>query len=149
MAPSALGYIICDLALGLGEIDWGKRWLDAMSALLGKMKQGKEAVDEKLKGAAPLPREAAEYTGTYEHAGYGKVTVDADGGKLTVRFGPDRCELRHLCHEQFYLSYGEGRAWLPVKFDYDMDGTINKVMILLESLTGWIEFDKEGEKQPT
>ena len=148
MAPSALGYIICDLALGLGEIDWGKRWLDAMNALLGQMKQGKEAVDEKLKGATPLPRAAGDYVGTYEHPGYGKVAVEVNDGVFTVQFGPDRLELRHLCHEQFYLSYGDGRVWLPVKFDYDMDGAINKVMILLESLTGWIEFNKEEEKQP-
>lgn len=148
MAPSALGYIICDLVLGLEEIDWGKRWLDAMNALLNQMKQGKEEVDEKLKGASPLPRPAAQYAGTYEHAGYGMVAVEENGGVLTVRFGPDKCELRHLCHEQFFLSYGEGRLWLPVKFDYDMDGAINKVMILLESLTGWIEFIKKEEKQP-
>ncbi len=148
MAPSALGYIICDLALGLEGIDWGKRWLDAMNALLGQMKQGKEAVDEKLEGAAPLPRDAQEYVGTYEHPGYGKVTVEVNDGVFTVQFGPDRLELRHLCHEQFFLSYGDGRVWLPVKFDYDMDGAVNKVMILLESLTGWIEFNKGEDKQP-
>ena len=39
-------------------------WLDAMNALLNQMKQGKEEVDEKLKGASPLPRPAAQYAGT-------------------------------------------------------------------------------------
>ncbi|HSK69589.1 MAG TPA: serine hydrolase [Candidatus Limnocylindria bacterium] len=147
MAPSAFGYLVCDLALGLSEIDWGTRWKDATDALLGQMRKATEDVDGKLRDAAPLPREAKDYAGAYTHPGYGRVAVEEAEGGLAVRLGPDRCTLKHLRHGQFFLDYGDGRAWLPVKFDCDMDGGVCKAMILLESLTGWIEFEKEVEGQ--
>ena len=140
--PAALGYSICDLALGLSEIDWGARFLDVAKTNKANAQKTLEMFKEKAANAAPPSRKFEEYVGTYRHGGYGDMNITSDGKTLSLNVAGSELELVSTGYDSFYVEFARYSACAPVKFDYDIDGKICKMLAQLDPMCGMIEFKK-------
>ncbi|MCL2564709.1 MAG: serine hydrolase [Defluviitaleaceae bacterium] len=140
--PMAIGYTICDLALGLSEIDWGTRFLDFANK--GTEEAEKAAQEFKNKAAnAPLPTHPLkEYAGTYEHNGYGELSITLEDNGLHVKILGERLAITPMGYNNFYLDFPRHKICIPLKFDYDGEGKICKLFAKLEQMCDMIEFRK-------
>lgn len=140
--PTALGYYICDLALGLSEIDWGARFLDVVATNKSKAQDVLDEFQAKAKNAKPPTHELTEYAGNYHHDGYGALTVTFDGGSLSISIAGNDLTLIPIGHNNFFVEFTKYAACAPVKFDYDMDGNICKIFVGLDPACEMIGFEK-------
>ena len=140
--PMALGYYICDLALGLSEIDWGSRFLDVAKTNKVNAQKTLDAFKERAASATPSPRKLEEYVGTYQHGGYGSMNVTFDGKTLKMNVAGNELDLVPTGYDSFYVEFTRYSACAPIKFDYDIDGKICKMFAQLDPMCGMIEFVK-------
>jgi CubicO group peptidase (beta-lactamase class C family) len=75
VAPDALAWALVDRAAGWERLPWADRWLEQKRAL---RQSGQQRLEARL-ARATLPWTARDWTGTFAHAGYGGLTVTADG----------------------------------------------------------------------
>jgi len=143
--PTALGYYICDLALGLSEIDWGTRFLDIVAKFKTGANDTLDAFKEKAKNAPPQAHKAEEYVGMYKHGAYGAMPVTLDKGVLRVSIMGHELELVATGYDTFYVEFPKYSACAPVKFDYDSDGKICKMLAKLDAMSDMIEFERVEE----
>ena len=140
--PAAIGYYICDLALGLSEIDWGSRFQDIAKTNKTNAQKTLESFKEKAANAQPPSHKPEEYVGTYRHGGYGTMTVAFDGKELTMNVAGSDLTLVSTGYDSFYVEFAKYSACAPVKFDYDIDGKICKMFAQLDPMCAMIEFKK-------
>lgn len=121
---NALMYRVLDTYTGKADKDWSKE-------LLGREKAGQtahEADMKALKGkrvSGTNPSLALEkYAGLYRCKFYGDIRVNADNGKLAIKFLPAdglSATLSHWHFDTFELKWAEPQAW----FDF---GTVQFVL---------------------
>jgi len=141
--PAALGYYICDCLLGLEEIDWSKKFRDAVADAAEK---SKSVFDEFLALTVDPPKAAHEIsalTGTYNHKGYGDVVVFVEEGKLIARFGGQDVELISAGYDNYLLHIKRHGAYLPMQFVAEFNGTVTKLLMLADDKSDFAVFLKE------
>jgi hypothetical protein len=76
-----------------------------------------------------------EYAGDYEHPGYGRISIDLEGGALHWRFRGLSGTLNH-CHYDVFEVPEDPTAIAPdmlaITFLYDREGNINRLSALFE-----------------
>ena len=145
LTPAALGYYICDLALGLSEIDWGSRFLDIMSTNKATAQDMLDEFNKKAENAEPPTHPLEEYAGTYHHDGYGNLDVTLDGDKLNVKIAGVIYTLNPMGYNNFFVEFARYGACAPAKFDYDADGKICKLLIKLDAACDMLEFKRSNK----
>jgi len=140
--PAAIGYYICDLALGLSEIDWGARFLDVMETNKKTAQGMLDGFKAKAKNAPPQAHKLEDYVGTYHHDGYGSFGVTLEGGTLKISISKNALDLVPLGYDNFYVEFPRYSVCAPVKFDYDLEGKICKMFIVLDAMCPMMELRK-------
>ncbi len=143
-SPVALGYIICDLALGLSEIDWAGRFLSYMQDT-AQAGQAEERRIEAAAKAAPAPvRPAAQYAGVYTHPGYGRMTISAAGDVMTIHALGRDLPMLSAGYDLFYADARDmDGGYIPLRFACDMSGAVTALHAKLEPMCDMICFEKE------
>jgi hypothetical protein len=138
----ALGYIVCDLTLDLSEIDWGERYLNYM--IENESAVTTEYYDTLKKSKnAPLPTHPLEaYAGTYENGGYGTLDIFVEGDKLYTTLCKQRSLIIPAGYDNFLCDFERQRLLIPMKFEYDKTGEINKLYAKMDKIAQMIEFTK-------
>ena len=144
--PMALGYYMCDMALGLPEIDWGARFLDFMDASEAQAQKTLQEFKSKAANAAPPTHPLAEYAGTYTHDGYGSFDIALENNTLSIKIANQDCPLIPVGYDNFIVDYQRNKLCIPLKFDYDADGKICKLSAKLDQLCEMIELKKVWPK---
>ena len=140
--PMAIGYSVCDLALGLSEIDWGSRFLGFADKTKEEADKTAEAFRKKAENAAPPTHPLKEYAGTYEHEGYGSFDVVYENEGLFVNIVNERCAVLPMGYNNFYVDFQRNKLCIPLKFDYDADGKICTMYAKLDQMCGMMELKK-------
>lgn len=143
--PLLVPLLIYDRLLGLKRIDWnGRRRREARE-------QETQAQHQRRSGrrapSARPSRPLEDYTGEYDHPGYGRVAVSAVGAQLRLRYNRVLFRLRHHRSDEFRMREsvlaGEslsGEHEFRVSFRMDAAGGVSAVAIAFEPAVADIVF---------
>jgi CubicO group peptidase (beta-lactamase class C family) len=137
-------FYIYDQLLGLPVVDWNRR---------KKLETKKEEHDARLKlrkdfkhkpGTKPS-RPLPAYAGIYQHAGYGKVIITFENGKLRLNFNGALYQLIHLEKDSFKMieQFPNGDKY-KVIFSLTKTQNIESIGIPFEPAVKDIVFEKKG-----
>jgi hypothetical protein len=143
---------IFDRLLGLPAMDWiarGRQWQRNVQMQLTAVRE-KEAA-ERIPGTSPTHSLAA-YAGSYEHPGYGLITIAEQGGQLMLALDHLTVSLEHFHYDVFKTVPPKGGAWQwgigaarRVTFSYGESGRIDRVEVSLEPAVSDIVFKRRSE----
>jgi len=136
-APLAARNAILDLLIGAAGTgaprDWNAYYLDldAKSAAKGQAAIAARAASQKP-GTKPS-HDLADYTGTYEHPGYGKVVVTLEGGSLVLSWGRAILPMTHWHYDTFDAKSDAEELDELVPFNSGTDGNVNSLTMFGET----------------
>ena len=134
-----------DRMLGVPIVDWaGRQRKQDSTAAATQEKEARARLADRKPNAPPThPVEA--YAGTFEHPGYGKVTLQkGDDGSLQFAMDAIRGTLSHVHYDVFDLTdSADGGVPLRLQFGMDMKGDIVRVAIPLEPAVADIIFTRK------
>ena len=147
--PNIVAFNVFDRMLGLDQVPWEQRFLDAD-------KKAKEAEQEaKAKGYVPQKlgthpsHDLKDYVGDYSNPGYGIVSIapDADGFKFTLNKVNE--SLKHYHYDVFQIPEDPLNPFqkLKVMFLTDINGDISSLSMPLEPNVKDIVFTRMPDKQ--
>ncbi len=143
-----LGYAIAneiyDRFLGLAcSKDWVDFYYSTVNEVMKPMLAKAKAIyDTKIEGK-PQSHDLSEYTGTYNHGGYGEAIVTLRDNGLHLQFHANQLELKHLHYDIF--TFETMGMPIPVSFRTGVKGDIESLCIPFEGLTAPIEFVKQKQ----
>ncbi|MEQ8762341.1 MAG: serine hydrolase [Planctomycetota bacterium] len=148
--PSLVVRNVFDRLLGLDPIDWAGRARQLEKAIKALKADAKKKDHESAHPKTTPSHARQEYAGRFSHPGYGDaiVTVSDEGMKVSV--AGFELPLEHYHYDVFAVPYDlpgtEGQlSGLKLRFDYDLAGDIDRVLIPLEPGVSPIEFRREGD----
>ena len=111
-----------------------------------KAKKKKEAT--RIKGTSHS-HELESYTGTYQHPGYGKLTVHEKEEKLHFTYHDIKTPLEHWHYDVFNGLKGEDPVFQDMKlqFNSNLNGYIAEVKIPMEPSVEPIVFEKKPDER--
>jgi hypothetical protein len=142
--PNMVTENVLDRLLSLPAIDWAAR---ARKQQQDAEAQQKKQRDERAAARKPNTtpsHELAAYAGTYEHPGYGRVTVRANGPVLELSFTAFTARLKHYHYDIFEVDDPAELQPLSglVTFLMDQKGEIDRLAIPFEPSVKAIEFTR-------
>ena len=125
------------------------RWLDRLRDLRRKA-LAQEATDEQTqqtarKPNAPAGHELTDYTGCYEHPGYGRMTITQAGDGLHWAYRTFSALLAHRHYETFEVPrqlYDLNPDRLAISFTTDRDGNVASLSAQFEPMVADIVFTR-------
>ncbi|MGM9638158.1 MAG: serine hydrolase [Butyricicoccaceae bacterium] len=143
-APMALGYAVCDLALGLEPLDWCAKMQAEVERLAGLSADRNGALLARTENAVPFAHPLEGYCGSYFHGAYGEITVERGESGLTGRMGTAVFPLLPAGYESFIIDAREHGMVIPGMFVCDFDGKITAVEAKMEeNLDAFIRFERK------
>ncbi len=141
--PQSAVLDIIDILLGLQPFDHivsGLQQHEMTRAQLEQIKADEEAA--RVTGTSPtFP--IGEYTGLYEHPGYGIIQIDVDEEKLMAIHHGDSTPMRHYHYDVFHAGGDEqSSGGTAVSFEHDPGGGISAFYVTLEPSLDPIRFVK-------
>lgn len=137
-----IAYHIYDKILGYDYIDWNKKLKTEGAKMFKAMEGANEAVRNSKKEITPPSHSLDEYTGTYEHLGYGSLKIETKDNSLKLTYNNIEYTLNHKCYDIFTMTMMEYYV-IDVTFDYDSNGHIKSVSIPFEQSVKEIVFTKK------
>jgi len=146
--PEAIGATFLDVAQNGQQT---VNWVDFMGAAFARMDAADAPeVDYSKTPSSPQPaRDLAAYAGSYGNSYYGPLTVSAEGGKLSMRMGPQAAPttfaLAHFDGDTFsFETIGENANGLAgAIFTVGADGKASKLVLDYYDRTGLGTFVRE------
>jgi CubicO group peptidase (beta-lactamase class C family) len=143
--PSILINYLFDRICGKEPVPWLSRLRDLRRKALAQEELDEQNRSAARKPNAPPAHQLSDYAGTYEHPGYGRITitVTADGLHWAYRIfsGP----LTHRHYETFEtprLPYDLNPDRLALSFSTDRDGNVASLSAQLEPMVSDIVFTR-------
>ena len=135
---------LCDRLLGLDQLSWSERTSEFSDKLKAAGEESKQKLlSERVPGTQPSHPLAA-YVGTYEHPGYGTLTIRLDGDTLRVRTKLLDLTLEHYHYDVFILTgKGEVEMFMLTSFASDLQGSIISFSAPFEPNGAPIVFDAD------
>ncbi len=147
----AMGHLL-DLMLDLDPVwpeltveRWEKAREDEEKAKQAELKKEKERVTG-TRTSHPLE----DYAGAYEHPAYGVMTVELDGGALTVSRNGNERGLEHWHYDQFRIGVGDSYAdmeGLIVTLYTNHEGEVDRLIVPIDSSLPDIEYTRQVSEE--
>lgn len=97
----SIAYNVFDRLLGLDQVPWSERFMDLMNMADFSRAEAKDKGFSQKKPNTRPSHDIAEYAGTYNHPGYGNVTITNAGGELTMAYNLMKAPLKHFHYDIF------------------------------------------------
>jgi CubicO group peptidase (beta-lactamase class C family) len=146
--PNVVRNMVADRMLNLEPADWLGETVKRLEEAKEAQAKAKAAADSTAKVSLTKPSHILmDYTGTYEHPGYGKLEIDLKNDTLFVQTGLLGGFLEHKDYDTFnmYLIYqGEPNTdnAFPFQFVSNMTGDISGLKAPFEPTLDPIEFKR-------
>jgi CubicO group peptidase (beta-lactamase class C family) len=145
-APHILANYVFDRVCGKEPAPWLDRFREQRRKLVVQQGVGRQIGKASPRSASQPSRALGDYTGDYEHPGYGRITITHSEGKLHWAFRGMSEPLAHRHYDTFELPDAPespggllpGR--LALSFSTDREGNIASVAIPFEPLVKDIVF---------
>ncbi|MFB6499438.1 serine hydrolase [Bacillus haynesii] len=147
--PNVLAYNIFDRLLGLEEIDWSGR-LKGEAEKIMKAALGVDRTADLTKIEGTTPSHALkDYTGVYEHPGYGEIGIELKDGILQALFNSFVMPLKHYHYNIFEMKMPLTEMAMLASFGTDKHGHISRLSVPFEMAegAGEIEFVRKPDQQ--
>lgn len=141
-APSFVEFGIIDRLLDLDPIDWSGKAIEAREKAEQEEK-GKEE-EERVEGTHPS-HDLEAYTGTYEHPGYGRATVELKDGALEITYNDLSSTLEHWHYEIFQATDELVIENVKVTFITNVKGDVEEFSVPLQPGVSEIVFKRVPE----
>jgi CubicO group peptidase (beta-lactamase class C family) len=150
--PSLVRNIISDRMLRLPEKDWNKLMIDERDKAAKAQKDAMAKARSDRKEGTSLSHSRDEYTGSYNHPGYGTLKVVVSGDSLFMKFPTRRMWLKHYHYDVFEV-FEAGKDGIDttaalsnrVNFRTGNDGEIESFMFTAEPTLKALEFRRKPE----
>ncbi|MGE0554559.1 MAG: serine hydrolase [Gemmatimonadales bacterium] len=139
---------VYDRLLGLDRIDWNGRFKERRERGYARQDSLQKVAAEKRKTGTQQSHALAAYAGSYEHPGYGKITIGTAGSALSFKFNSFEMPLKHFHYDVFETDPPEGnRLEAKVQFHMNPDGEIDALSLPIEQALPPTRFEKAREKK--
>jgi hypothetical protein len=150
---SPLPYILCwhvfDRFIGGRPIPWTARFQEDRKEFQTAERRGRaKQAEDRIRGTRPS-HPLGDYTGTFEHPGYGRFHVDLVDGKLAATFNGMELPLKHYHYDTFELTYERFDFTARVTFSANHRGEITHLSAPLEPTIRDIVFDRVPDETMT
>ncbi|WP_307893257.1 serine hydrolase [Bacillus swezeyi] len=149
LLPNVLAYNIFDRMLGLEEIDWSGR-LKGETEKIKKTVFGQDRTADlsRIEGTEPS-HGLEDYTGIYEHPGYGEMKIELADGTLQALFNSFVMPLTHYHYDTFEMELKLTETKMLASFTADVNGHISRLSVPFEMAPGakGIEFVKKPDER--
>ncbi|WP_293105609.1 serine hydrolase [Moorena sp. SIOASIH] len=144
LLPNIITYHICDRLLGLDEVPWNERIKSKVEEAKQAAEQGKQNTKAQPKTGTQPSHPLEDYTGDFEHPGYGIVSIALKDQQLTATYNNSIVyELKHYHYDSFeLLSEILDDNFQLLSFFNDPKGTIQRLSIPLEPTVKDIVFER-------
>jgi len=146
MMGAAVCYRAFDELLGLEPVDWSGRFkerFDAMQAAADQARAERPRVED-----APMLRPPDAYAGSYDHPGYGTVSIAVEGDRLVPAFGTLGLALEHRHFDVFdlkLLELAEQQISFPLTFMTGPGGDVVALTVAFEDDVDPIRFERRPD----
>lgn len=146
--PSLMTRHAADRVLGLSYKDWNGEALEKWRAGKQAAKAAEEKKDMYRKVDTRPTYALEEYTGVYEHPGYGMARIEYDGGQLVMTYNAIVTPLEHWHYDVFSGTKGGADSTfenMRVQFLSNLKGDIDRLELPLEPTMGSIVFKRNPD----
>lgn len=145
--PTIITYNLYDRLLGLDPILWSDRFKQDVAEIKAAAEKSKEKTASQRKTGAQPSHPLADYTGDFEHPGYGLFSVELDRNELRASFNSMSFPLEHYHYDIFDLIWELFDTRLKVSFFTDVKGNIQRLSVPLEAAVDEIVFTRIPEQR--
>jgi CubicO group peptidase (beta-lactamase class C family) len=141
-----VAFRVLDELLGAEPLDafgYLKPRFDAAMAGAREAKAARRVVAD-----APAAHPLSDYSGEYEHPGYGTIAITLNEGVLKPSLGTMNLSLAHRHYESFDLEWhemGDQPVVYPLTFLSDADGDVNALTVPFESQVEPLRFGRRQD----
>lgn len=144
--PSIVAYNVYDRLLGLDQVDWNKRIKERMDKAKAEAEKAKKEKDKDRKLNTNPSHPIEDYTGDFEHPGYGAVSIQKEGEQLKGVFNSIEFKMKHYHYDVFEFHNELLDTPMKVSFSTDVKGNIHSLAIKLDSAVEEIVFTRMPPK---
>ncbi len=148
--PSVVRNIISDRMLGAEITDWNKELSESRAKAIKEAKEAEKAVVTNEKTDTKPSHNLTDYTGTYNHPGYGDFKINISNDSLFAEYKLMTFYLNHVFYDVFepFLykdAMVDTSSSLGIKYNFQTnnEGEISSVTSKIEAAIEPIVFDKK------
>lgn len=130
IALPILGNVL-DRLLGLEPLDWNKIWLEFRDEQLKQADASEEKTKESQIPDTKPSHPLEDYTGEFEHPGYGTLKVDQRDTQLCATYNTLEFVLTHHHYDMFLAKADVFPVSVPATFAIGADGSICSISVPL------------------
>jgi CubicO group peptidase (beta-lactamase class C family) len=137
-------YYVCDRLLGLDEVPWNERMKEKYAQAKEATAKAKEQIASDRKTGTKPSHPLEDYTGYFEHPGYGILSVEINDNRLTATHNSNIYTLEHY-HYDIFVEYELFDKPKLISFLTDTKGNISSLTVPLEPTVKEILFTRMPE----
>jgi CubicO group peptidase (beta-lactamase class C family) len=145
--PTCITYRVFDLLLGLEPVDWNGRLHKDYLEIKAAVEQSEKHTATERKEGHPPAHALEEYTGEYQHPGYGTICLSLQEGKMQAVMNEIVFRVEPYHYEIFEFHYDLLDLHIKGSFTTDEKGNINHLALPLEPSVKEIVFERVAESQ--
>ncbi|MCI2424783.1 serine hydrolase [Candidatus Acetothermia bacterium] len=147
--PMIISFNVYDRLLKLDEIPWSQRIKKEADRLKETQAKAKEKSATDRKAETQPSHRLEDYTGSFEHPGYGSISIACKGNNLVATYNAMDFPLTHYHYDIFEMIYELFDMRMKISFLTDVKGNINRLAIPMEPSVEEIVFTRVPEKRMT
>lgn len=140
---TVLEYYLTDLMLDLDEKDWSAEVREEFDEMMNSMEESSEEDLMQVSGTSPS-KDLSEFAGTYEHPGYGTLTISEGDTSLIMSYNSLESPLEHYHYDVFRATEGQLET-MKVQFRLNEDGAVETCAVKLQQGVERIQFEKQPD----
>jgi CubicO group peptidase (beta-lactamase class C family) len=145
--PSIVAYNAYDRLLSLDPVDWNKRIKEQIDKAKAEEEKAKKEKDKDRKLNTKPSHPIEDYTGDFEHPGYGVVSVEKKGEQLKGIFNSIEFTMSHYHYDVFEFHNELLDTRMKVSYFTDVKGNIHSLAIKMEPAVEEIIFTRMPPKK--
>ena len=149
--PTAVARTVIDRVFGLEEIDYLEKGREAIAEALEAQAEAEQTAEAKRHEGTSPSHDLADYVGTYEHPGYGKLEISPSGDGLRVVYNDIPAELEHWHYDTFNAKKLDGGDPAlddtKLTFRLDVNGEVSELEARLEPAVDPIVFARQPDER--
>lgn len=139
-------YYVCDRLLGLDEVPWNERMQEKYAQAKETTAKAKEQIASARKTGTQPSHPLEDYTGDFEHPGYGVLSIEINDNHLTATHNSTIYKLEHY-HYDIFVESELGNTPELISFLTDTKGNITSLTFPLELTIKGILFTRIPESK--
>jgi CubicO group peptidase (beta-lactamase class C family) len=144
--PEMLTFNVFERLVGLDQIPWSARFMQAHLALKQARHEGQEQKETKRVAGTNPSHPLAAYTGDFAHPGYGTLSVTLHAGALQAVFNEMTLPIQHYHYDIFEFFWEQLQEHMKFSFLTSIKGDIDTLVAPFEPTGNDIVFKRVPNK---